>query len=103
MTASKAELLARDQTLKLNAAISRTRQQAAGISKYYWTTVGDERVRKMHDDLDGKLFSWDDPPITNEAGDHNHPGEDYQCRCTASPYLPEFEESQEDPEAEAAE
>jgi SPP1 gp7 family putative phage head morphogenesis protein len=87
---SRADLIARDQTLKLNAEITQTRQTAAGVQKYVWTTSGDERVRPMHDDLDGQTFSWDDPPVTNEAGDRNHPGGDYQCRCTAMPVLDEL-------------
>jgi SPP1 gp7 family putative phage head morphogenesis protein len=92
VTASKAELLARDQTLKLNAAITQARHARAGITEYIWTTVGDERVRETHAALDGQTFSYDDPPVTNDAGDRNHPGEDYQCRCSAYPVLPELEE-----------
>lgn len=75
----KADLIARDQVLKLNAKITRERQTAAGITEYIWTTSRDERVRATHEELDGETFSWDDPPVTNEQGDRNHPGEDYQC------------------------
>jgi SPP1 gp7 family putative phage head morphogenesis protein len=92
VTRSKAELLARDQVLKLNANITGERQKAAGIEEYIWTSSGDERVRERHGELDGQTFRWDDPPVTNEAGDKNHPGEDYQCRCTAYPVLPELED-----------
>jgi SPP1 gp7 family putative phage head morphogenesis protein len=87
---SRADLIARDQTLKLNAEITQTRQTAAGVQKYVWTTSGDERVRDMHSELDGQTFDWNDPPVTNEAGDRNHPGGDYQCRCTAMPVLDEL-------------
>jgi SPP1 gp7 family putative phage head morphogenesis protein len=92
VTRSKAELLARDQVLKLNAKITGERQKAAGVEQYIWTTSGDERVRSRHADLEGETFRWDDPPVTNEDGDRNHPGEDYQCRCTAYPVLPELGE-----------
>src|SRR6185503_2248240 len=92
VTQRHAEFLALDQTLKLNANITQARQQAAGIEKYVWTTAGDERVRETHKDLDGETFSWDDPPVTNEDGDRNHPGEDYRCRCVAYPVLPELED-----------
>lgn len=85
---SKADLLARDQVLKLNADMAEERQKAAGISEYTWSASDDERVREMHEDLDGERFSWDDPPVTNEDGDTNHPGQDYQCRCVAIPVLP---------------
>jgi SPP1 gp7 family putative phage head morphogenesis protein len=90
VTRSKAELLARDQVLKLNAKVTGERQKAAGIEEYIWTASGDERVRERHAELDGKKFSWDDPPVTNEDGETNHPGEDYQCRCTAYPVLSEL-------------
>lgn len=84
VTKSKAALLARDQTLKLNGQITRQRQQADGITQYIWTTSGDSRVRPSHKALDGSIQSWDVPPPPG------HPGEDYQCRCTAFPVLPEL-------------
>lgn len=89
-TKARAALLARDQTLTLNAQITRTRQQNVGITEYVWTTSGDERVRDTHAELDGTVQRWDDPPETSEDGRRNHPGEDFQCRCTAFPVLPEL-------------
>ena len=82
ITMKKAKMIARDQTAKLNADITRSRQTELGIDKYVWRTVGDERVRDNHRSKDGEIFSWDDPPA-----DTGHPGEDYQCRCVAEPYL----------------
>lgn len=90
VTKSKASLLARDQTLTLNSSIARNRQQNAGITEYVWTTSGDERVREAHAELDGTVQRWNDPPVTSESGATNHPGEDFQCRCTAFPVLPEL-------------
>lgn len=87
---SKADLLARDQVLKLNGQITEERQTQAGIEEYQWSTSSDERVRPMHDDLDGTIQQWDDPPVTNDAGDTNHPGGDYSCRCVAIPILPKL-------------
>lgn len=49
---------------------------------YIWRTVGDDRVRSSHEERGGEIFAWDEPP---EGG---HPGEDYNCRCTAEPYVP---------------
>ena len=53
------------------------------------TVVGSPNhpVREMHKALAGKVFSWDDPPITNEKGDRNNPGQDYGCRCYARPIV----------------
>jgi SPP1 gp7 family putative phage head morphogenesis protein len=94
VTQRKAEFLAIDQTLKLNADITRARMGAAGITEYVWTTAGDERVRPTHEELDGETFSFDDPPVTNEDGDRNNPGEDYRCRCVAYPVLPELDDDE---------
>jgi SPP1 gp7 family putative phage head morphogenesis protein len=80
---SRAELIARDQTLKLNGAITQARQEDAGVEEYEWSTSGDERVRETHQANEGKRFRWDSPPETG------HPGEDYQCRCVAIAVLPE--------------
>ena len=79
-----ARLIARDQTAKLNGQIQRHQQIDAGITEYIWCTSGDERVRDSHKALDGKKFSWDNPPL-NSDGRACHPGEDYQCRCIGRP------------------
>lgn len=79
-----ARLIARDQTAKLNGQIQRHQQIDAGITEYIWCTSGDERVRDSHKALDGKKFSWDNPPL-NSDGRSCHPGEDYQCRCIGRP------------------
>lgn len=79
-----ARLIARDQTAKLNGQIQRHQQLDAGITEYIWCTCGDERVRDSHKALDGKKFSWDNPPL-NSDGRACHPGEDYQCRCIGRP------------------
>ncbi len=98
VSVSRATFIAKDQTLKLNAAITSSRQKAAGVSQYRWSTSQDERVRPMHAALEGTKQSYDDPPVTNDAGDTNNPGEDYQCRCVAIPVIPELEP--EEPEEE---
>lgn len=76
---SRARLIARDQTNKLNGALTKARQTSLGIPKYVWSTSGDERVRPEHQALDGKVFSWDAPPP------EGHPGQAIQCRCQAIP------------------
>jgi SPP1 gp7 family putative phage head morphogenesis protein len=87
---SKADLLARDQTNKLNGELTQLRQESLGIKEYIWRTSGDDRVRQMHIDLDGTRQKWSDPPVTNPAGDRNHPGFDYQCRCYSEPIVEEL-------------
>lgn len=90
VTKSKATLLARDQTLTLNAQITKMRHQNLGITHYIWTSSADERVREIHSELDGTVQSWAAPPVVSPDGRTGHPGEDYQCRCTAFPVLPEL-------------
>lgn len=77
---SKAKFLARDQVGKLNASLTQHRQTAVGVDEYFWRTSGDDRVRATHAAHEGKKYRWDDPPE-----DTGHPGEDYNCRCTAEP------------------
>ncbi len=76
---SRAELIAVDQTLKTNAGLTRVRHEAAGIRSYTWSSSMDERVRPMHEDLEGQKFDYDDPPETTKDGETNNPGEDYRC------------------------
>ncbi len=84
---SRAELIARDQTLKLYGQIQEQRQRAAGFTQYVWTTSLDERVRPGHAVLDGAVIDWDDPPVVDErTGRRAHAGMDFQCRCSAVPF-----------------
>ena len=83
-TKRHAQLLARDQTAKLNGQLTEAQQRDAGVSEYVWSTCGDSRVRKSHHKLHGKRYSWNDPPEVT-PGRHLHPGQDYQCRCRALP------------------
>ncbi len=83
-----ADLLARDQTLKLSGQVTKARQTQSGIRRYKWSTSRDERVRPRHAELDGQIFEWSgDGPITDAKGNRHHPGGDFQCRCVAIPVL----------------
>ncbi len=95
---ARAELIARDQVSKLNGQLTNLRQTELGVERYVWRSVGDERVRDWHRELNGQTFSWDEPPITNYRGDRNHPGGDFQCRCWAEPVLSDLIEGIDDEE-----
>lgn len=82
ITRRRANLIARDQTAKLNSSLTKLRQQSAGIESYQWQTAGDERVRPTHRANDGKIFKWANPP--KKTG---HPGTDVNCRCVAIPIM----------------
>lgn len=82
----RAALIARDQIGKYYGQINAARQKDLGIKRFTWRTVGDERVRDSpkdpeynHVDLDGQVFSYDDPPFGQL------PGEPVLCRCSAEP------------------
>ncbi len=82
-----ARLIARDQISKWHSKINHTRQRELGINKFQWDSVQDERVRDWHrDELDGNVYRYDNPP-ENEDGEPVLPGDDIQCRCSASPVI----------------
>lgn len=87
---NQADLIARDQVLKLNAQLVEQRSSEQGITEYTWRTSMDERVRPMHQALEGTRQSFDDPPESEEDGSHFNPGEGYRCRCTAEPDVTGF-------------
>jgi SPP1 gp7 family putative phage head morphogenesis protein len=85
---SRAELIARDQTLKLYGQVQEQRQTEAGIVEYTWSTSQDERVRHRHSELEGTTQRWDTPPVVDpRTGRREHPGGDFSCRCAAIPIL----------------
>lgn len=81
-TEKRAMFIARDQSSKLNAALTQARHEDVGIKKYMWSTSGDERVRESHAEKDGQIFEYTNPPA-----DTGHPGHDFNCRCVQIPVL----------------
>ena len=81
-TEKRAMFIARDQSSKLNAALTQARHEDVGIKKYMWSTSGDERVRESHAEKDGQIFEYANPPA-----DTGHPGHDFNCRCVQIPVL----------------
>ena len=82
-----AKFIARDQTAKLNSAINTERNLSLGIEEYEWRATGgksgDGRTRPNHRSKHGNIYRFDSPPA-----DTGHPGEDFQCRCTARSIIP---------------
>lgn len=85
---NKAKFLARQETSLLMSKMRETRYKDAGVEKYEWSTSGKSNVRDDHKKLDGKIFSWDNPPVidTNDIR-RGHPGEDFNCYCVAIPIV----------------
>lgn len=109
----RAAIIARDQTAKLNADLSKSRMEQAGIETYIWSTSMDERVRGLpggkyanavpsHYLMEGLICRWDDPTkYRNASGEWVarpngapllHPGQDILCRCVALPNWGELDE-----------
>lgn len=91
----QANLIARDQTSKINMAINQARQQEVGIEEYIWRTARDRRVvgtpggaypegnsvHGNHYKREGQVYRWDKPPSDG------HPGYAINCRCIAEPII----------------
>lgn len=79
----------------LFGGLIRTAQTEAGVTSYKWMAQHDSVVRPEHVALDnGDTYDWDDPPLDadeSSSGEECHPGEDYNCRCVASPVTPDEE------------
>ena len=73
----RAKLIAQDQTLKLNADLTRYRLQSVGVEQYIWRSVQDSRVRPEHADRNGETYSW------KAGAGGEHPGQPVRCRCRA--------------------
>jgi len=85
---NRAKFIARQETSLYTAKLKESQYKASGIDKYRWMTVGDGAVRHDHRMHNRKIFNWDDPPIVDQTtGRRAHPGEDFNCRCTASPIV----------------
>lgn len=84
----RARFIARDQTAKLNSNLTEIRSINVGSKGYHWIGRGRaEGERPMHMALNNKYIAWDKKPVTNPQGQHNHAGEDYNCRCYARPVI----------------
>lgn len=80
----RAAFIAEDQVGKFNGLLTKNRQTGIGIKSYVWRTSMDERVRNAHRDREGKVISWEKPPMDG------HPGMAPHCRCYAEPNIAEF-------------
>ncbi|MEI6805584.1 MAG: phage minor head protein [Myxococcaceae bacterium] len=87
VTKQKAQLIARDQVSKYSGDLTKHNQTYAGIKQYRWETSRDERVREEHRVLDGQVFDWDKPPVSDKSGGRYHPRQGYRCRCDAIPVV----------------
>lgn len=79
VTRSRANLIARTEVGKAQAAITQARARNVGSTHYVWCTARDRDVRKTHKRLEGTVHAWDDPPVAEVNGERHHPGEFPNC------------------------
>ncbi len=89
MTERRARSIALDQTRKAYNNLNRGRMQKVGLKKFEWLhTGGSNHPRKLHQSYNGKIFSFDEPPVIDEnTGEHGIPGQAINCRCRMKPVL----------------
>lgn len=90
ITKKRAALIARDQTSKATTAINTARMQGLGVKKFKWLhSMGGKEPRPLHKNmLNGKVFSFDDPPVIDErTGEKGLPGQLINCRCRMVPVM----------------
>ena len=114
VTRWRAQFLARDQTSKINGAITEFQYSEAGLPTYIWRTAGDSRVagnpsgkypprpgmensttHGNHWKRDGKEYFWKQPTAAMRRAYPNalpppkdgHPGQPINDRCIAVPML----------------
>lgn len=88
VTKSRAMLIARTETARTAAEVTKARALDVGCTHYIWRTSGDSDVRKSHKEMNGKVVAYDKPPEV-EPGKFYHAGTFPNCRCYQEPLLPE--------------
>ena len=87
VSTKKAKFLAKQEISLLTSKYKQVKYESVGVSKYKWS-ISNVRTRPDHKALNGKVFSFDDPPISNTStGARNNPGEDFGCNCQAIPII----------------
>lgn len=87
VSVKKAKFLAKQEISLLTSKYKSAKYREAGITKYKWS-ISNVRTRADHKALNGKIFSFNDPPITNrDTGARNNPGEDFGCECVDIPII----------------
>jgi SPP1 gp7 family putative phage head morphogenesis protein len=93
MSNVKANLIARTETSKTSTALTQARSDYVGARWYVWRSSEDSRVRESHDNMDGVIVPWSNPPSPEaligerSALGHYHAGGAPNCRCYAEPLI----------------
>lgn len=83
-----AKFLARNESAIATTSYLQAKYKDEGFTNFKWVTNLDGRERPLHKELNGKIFSFDNPPIIDErTGQRGLPAETYNCRCLMSPVI----------------
>lgn len=89
VTANRAVLIARDQTNKANAVVSRTRQLELGLTEAIWVHSGGGKIpRPSHVKAGAEHRRYKIAEGCPIDGEFIQPGEKIGCRCISRPILP---------------
>lgn len=95
--AGSAELIARDQSNKLNSTVENARRLELGIEQAIWMhSGGGKHPRKEHQKATGRVYDIRQGcPIKNEKGELEYiqPGQKINCRCVSRSILPGLKSS----------
>lgn len=103
VTERRAELIAADQVRKSYNSVAVERMKSIGFKKFMWNhSGGGQHPRKSHQEMDGKIFSFDDLPVVNqEQVDKGYegprkgiPGQEPNCKCFSTPVI-EYDDDEE--------
>lgn len=90
--AGSAELIARDQSNKLNSVVENARRLEIGITQAKWMhSGGGKHPRKEHVKATGRIYNIREGcPIKNEKGELEYiqPGQKINCRCVSRSIIP---------------
>ena len=90
-TKNYSKLRTMDQSRKAFNNIAKVKMQSAGITKFEWQhTRGALHPRILHEKLNKKVFSFDDPPYIGTmygVDIYGIPGQMINCRCTMRPVI----------------
>lgn len=83
----RAVLIARDQSNKANAIVTRTRQLELGLTDAIWMhSHGGKTPRPAHVAANGRRYKIAEGCLID--GEYIQPGTEINCRCTSRPVLP---------------
>ena len=88
--ATKAKLIARTETAKLQTAISEDRSTSLGSICYQWLSSNDRRTRPSHKNMNNVIVFWrkdSEKPLLDDM--RGNAGEFPNCRCAPQPLFDE--------------